>query len=131
MIVTLCEVIVVRNPSGEGGDVELGARTSEKFSVFAFGLLALISCIIFLLQLLALYSLLLIHCFIYLLHIFFATLYLLFIFIVIFTCCIFILSIIYSYNEIALRTSNSYLEESGGRSSEPFTGYSASSLVLG
>jgi len=47
-------VIVVRNPSGEGGDVELGVRTSEKFLVFAFGLLALISCIIFLLQLFAL-----------------------------------------------------------------------------
>ena len=43
VIVTLCEVIVVRKPSGEGWDVELGARTSEKFSVFAFGLLALIS----------------------------------------------------------------------------------------
>ena len=45
---------MVRNPSGEGGDVELGARTSEKFSVFAFGLLALISYTIFLLQLFAL-----------------------------------------------------------------------------
>ena len=47
MIVTLCEVIVVRNPSGEGEDVELGARTSKKFSVFAIGLLALIPCFIF------------------------------------------------------------------------------------
>ena len=66
MIVTLCEVIVVRNPSGEGGDVELGARTSEKFSVFVFGLLALASyftfiapttCFLFSLQ----YSLIFIH----------------------------------------------------------------------
>ena len=38
---------MVRNPSGEGGDVELGARTLEKFSVFAFGLLALTSCFTF------------------------------------------------------------------------------------
>ena len=53
MVVILCEVIMVRNPSEEGGDVKLGARTSEKFSVFAFGLLALISCTIFLLQLFA------------------------------------------------------------------------------
>ena len=39
---------MVRNPSGEGGDVELGARTLEKFSVFAFGLLALLSLLLLL-----------------------------------------------------------------------------------
>ena len=37
---------------------------------------------------------------------------------------------LYSYNKIALSTSNSYLEESRGRSSEPFTGHTASNLAL-
>ena len=88
---------------GEGGDVELGARTSKQISVFAIGLLA---------------------SFTY------------FIFIAIFTCFIYLLSIYsyivdqYSHNKIALRTSNSYLEESRGRSLEPFTGYSASNFTL-
>jgi len=41
------------------------------------------------------------------------------------------LSIIVPYNKVALRTSNSFYEESGGRSSEPFTGHLALSLVLG
>ena len=87
MIFILCE-----NSSGseillgEGGDVELGARTSKQISVFAIGLLVL------------------------------------------FTFYSFI--DLYSYNKIALRTSNSYLEELRGRSSEPFTGYSASNLAL-
>ena len=107
MIVTLCESyngwkILL----GEGGDVELGARTSKKFSVFAFVYLLLFLALLSLLLLLALY-------------------------IAILNCFIFILSILYSYNKIALCTSNSYLEESGGRSSEPFTGYSAYCLILG
>ena len=37
---------------------------------------------------------------------------------------------LYSYNKSALSTSNSYLEESRGRSSEPFTGHMASNLAL-
>ena len=40
------------------------------------------------------------------------------------------LSIYTHYNKIALSTSNSYLEESRGRSSEPFTGYTTSNLAL-
>ena len=98
---------MVRNPSGEGGDVELGARTSEKFLVFAFGLLSLALALHSLHLLLALYC----HCYI---HLF-----------------LFILSIKVSYNKIALCTSNSFQEESRGRSSEPFIGHSASNLVLG
>ena len=41
------KVIVVGNPSGEGGDVELGARISKQISVFAIGLFVLFTCFIF------------------------------------------------------------------------------------
>ena len=74
---------------GEGGDVELGARTSKQISVFAIGLLVLIT----------------------------------------FYSFILILSIILSQQD-CIRTSNSYLEELRGRSSKPFTGYTASNLTL-
>ena len=94
------KVIVVGNLLGEGGDVELGARTSEQISVFAIGLLASFTC---------------------------------FIFIAIFTCFIIIaiLSINTHTTRLHCAPQKSYLEESRGRSSEPFTGYSASSLVSG
>ena len=90
MAVTLCESYSGwKILLGEGGDVELGARTSKQISVFA------------------LVYLLYIHCYIYLLH----------------NHCYIVDQ--YSHNKIALRTSNSYLEESRGRSSDPFTGYSS------
>ena len=87
MIVILCE-----NSSGleillgEGGDVELGARTSNVCDWF--------TCVFYFLF---------IHSYIV---------------------------DLYSYNKIVLHTSNSYLEESRGRSSEPFMGYTASNLSL-
>jgi len=55
-------VIVVRNPSGEGGDVELSARTLEKFLVFAFGLISLVACSTF-------FALIACHCYIHLSHV--------------------------------------------------------------
>ena len=92
MVVILCESYSGSEILlGEGGDVELGVRTSKQISVFAFWFI----CVIYLLY---------IHCYIV---------------------------DQYSYKKITLCTSNSYLEESRGRSSEPFTRYSTSSLVLG
>ena len=107
VIVTLCEVIVVGNPSGWRRGRRAGCSNLEKILCVCdwftcFNSLLYIDCFIYLL-----YT----HCNIYLFHIHIVDQY--------------------SYNKIALCTSNSYLEESRGRSSEPFTGYSASSLVLG
>ena len=48
MVVFLCESYSGSEILlGEGGDVELGARTSEQISVFAIGLLASFTCFIF------------------------------------------------------------------------------------
>ena len=74
---------------GEGGDVELRARTSKQISVFGFVYLCL---------------LLSIHLFLY---------------------CRSILS-----QQDCIAHPNSYLEESRGRSSKSFTGYTTSNLIL-
>ena len=48
MVVILCESYSGSEILlGEGGDVELGARTSKQISVFAIGLFVLFTCFIF------------------------------------------------------------------------------------